>query len=161
MIPLWSLKLQMLWCHWPQVICSCRGYHFWVVGRVLASPKFLPTDSDLCSSRIRSTDRNRKYPSSFAAILKPRFRTTWLRFSSRPLFRTRARNPVGPRPGDWHVCLQNKSSHQVPESGDTFQQLAFLRAIYHYMTNTTKQQPTYQLFQYIMRQKNQLVNPPT
>ena len=29
----------------------------------------------------------------------PVFGTTWLRFSSRPLFRTRARNPVGPRPG--------------------------------------------------------------
>ena len=28
--------------------------------RVLASPKFLPTDSDLCSSRIRRTDRNRR-----------------------------------------------------------------------------------------------------
>ena len=30
------------------------------VTRVLASPKFLPTDSDLCSSRIRRTDRNRQ-----------------------------------------------------------------------------------------------------
>ena len=28
--------------------------------RVLASPKFLPTDSDLCSSRIRRTDRNHR-----------------------------------------------------------------------------------------------------
>ena len=34
------------------------------------------------------------------------------------------------------------------------------KAIYHYVTNTTKQQPTYQLFQNIMRPKNQLVNPP-
>ena len=34
------------------------------------------------------------------------------------------------------------------------------KAIYHYMTNTTKQQPTYQLFQNTMRPKNQLVNPP-
>ena len=28
--------------------------------RVLASPKFLPTDSDLCASRIRRTDRPRR-----------------------------------------------------------------------------------------------------
>ena len=34
------------------------------------------------------------------------------------------------------------------------------KAIYHYVTNTTKQQPTYTLFQNIMRPKNQLVNPP-
>ena len=34
------------------------------------------------------------------------------------------------------------------------------KEIYHYVTNTTKQQPTYQLFQNIMRPKNQLVNPP-
>ena len=38
--------------------------------------------------------------------------------------------------------------------------IAIPKAIYHYMTNTTKQQPTYQLFQNIMRPKNQLVNPP-
>ena len=30
------------------------------LARVLASPKFLPTDSDLCSSPIRRTDRNRR-----------------------------------------------------------------------------------------------------
>ena len=34
------------------------------------------------------------------------------------------------------------------------------KAIYHYVTNTTKKQPTYTLFQNIMRSKNQLVNPP-
>ena len=34
------------------------------------------------------------------------------------------------------------------------------KAIYHYMTNTTKQQPTYKLFQNIMRPKKQLVSPP-
>ena len=28
--------------------------------RVLASPKFLPTDSDPCSTQIRHTDRNRR-----------------------------------------------------------------------------------------------------
>ena len=65
-------------------------------------------------------------------------------------------------PCDWHLCLQNKSSHQVPECGDTFQvpTIGIPKAIYHYMTNTTKQQPTYQLFQNIMTPKNQLVNPP-
>ena len=39
-----------------------------------------------------------KHPSSVAAILKPRFRDYVTPFSSRPRFRTRARNPVGPRP---------------------------------------------------------------
>ena len=34
------------------------------------------------------------------------------------------------------------------------------KAIYHYVTNTAKQQPTYQLFQNIIRPKNQLINPP-
>ena len=58
------------------------------------------------------------------------------------------------------LCLQNKSSHQVPESCGHLPTIGIPKAIYHYMTNTTKQQPTYQLFQNIMRQKNQLVNPP-
>ena len=57
-------------------------------------------------------------------------------------------------------CLQNKSSHQVPESCGHLPTIGIPKAIYHYMTNTTKQQPTYQLFQNIMRPKNQLVNPP-
>ena len=35
----------------------------------------------------------------------PVFVTTWLRFSSRPRFRTRARNPVGPQPGYWRILL--------------------------------------------------------
>ena len=34
------------------------------------------------------------------------------------------------------------------------------KAIYHYMTNTTKQQPTYKVFQNIMRPKKRLVSPP-
>ena len=38
--------------------------------------------------------------------------------------------------------------------------IAIPKAIYHYMTNTTKQQPTYKLFQKIMRPKKQLVSPP-
>ena len=57
------------------------------------------------------------------------------------------------------LCLQNKSSHQVPESCGHLPTIGIPKAIYHYMTNTTKQQPTYQLFQNIMRPKNQLVNP--
>ena len=32
------------------------------------------------------------------------FGTTWLRFSSRPRFQTRARNPVGPPPA-WHLAV--------------------------------------------------------
>ena len=58
------------------------------------------------------------------------------------------------------LCLQNKSSHQVPESCGHLPTIGIPKAIYHYMTNTIKQQPTYQLFQNIMRPKNQLVNPP-
>ena len=44
---------------WPHV---CLLQLCWLVAtcRVFASPKFLPTDSDLCSSRIRRTDRNRR-----------------------------------------------------------------------------------------------------
>ena len=62
--------------------------------------------------------------------------------------------------GSMWLCLQNKSSHQVPESWGDLPTIGIPKAIYHYMTNTTKQQPTYQLFQNIMRPKNQLVNPP-
>ena len=54
--PAWTTH----WCvHCPTTLhavpaCSTLPH------RVLASPKFLPTDSDLCSSRIRRTDRNRR-----------------------------------------------------------------------------------------------------
>ena len=55
---------------------------------------------------------------------------------------------------------KTKSSYQVPESWGHLPTVGIPKAIYHYMTNTRKQQPTYQLFQNIMRPKNQLVNPP-
>ena len=58
------------------------------------------------------------------------------------------------------LCLQNKSSHQVPGKWGHLPTIGIPRAIYHYVTNTTKQQPTCKLFQNIMRPKNQLVNPP-
>ena len=57
-----------------------------------------------------------------------------------------------------HVTVFTK--HQVPESCGHLPTIGIPKAIYHYMTNTTKQQPTYQLFQNIMRPKNQLVNLP-
>ena len=39
----------------------------------------------------------------------PVFGTTWLRFSSRPRFRTRARNPVGPQPVD-HILPDHNAA---------------------------------------------------
>ena len=43
----------------------------------------------------------------------PVFGTTWLRFSSRPQFRTRARNPVGPRPGMVSTCRQVEEESEI------------------------------------------------
>ena len=51
----WSLGLNELMRFYG---IGLRAISQWA--RVLASPKFLPTDSDLCSSRIRRTDRNRR-----------------------------------------------------------------------------------------------------
>ena len=67
--------------------------------------------------------------------------------------------PVSWAPCDWHLCLQNRAHIRFQKVGH-LPTIGIPKAIYHYVTNTTKQQPTYQLFQNIMRPKNQLVNPP-
>ena len=73
--------------------------------------------------------------------------------------------PVSWAPCDhvmWLAPMFTKQrSNQVPESGDTFQQSAFLRQFtIMWRTLQSSNIPPYQLFQNIMRPKNQLVNPP-
>ena len=45
------------------------------------------------------------------------FGAVWLRFSSRPRFQTRARNPVGPRPGNTQFAYLNLRRASLNSSG--------------------------------------------
>ena len=62
------------------------------------------------------------------------------------------------------LCLHNRTHIRFQKEGTPpgghLPTIGIPNAIYHYMTNTTKQQPTYKLFQNIMRPKKQLVSPP-
>ena len=76
-----------------------------IVGKTYQTYNSLPPcqEIDISYHKLSQNDNFvSRYPSSVATILKLLFLgTMWLRFSSRPWFRTRARNPVGPRPDDF------------------------------------------------------------
>ena len=79
--------------------------------------------------------------------------TFWVRV---PDFSLETIDSIGiPMPGaqcDWHVCLQNKSSRQIPESGvwGHLPTVGLSKTVYHCVMKTTKQQLTYKLFQHIV-----------
>ena len=80
-----------------------------IVGKTYQTYNYLPPHQEIdislsCHKLSENDNFVSKYPSSVADILKLRFCDHVTPISSRPRFWTRARNPVGPRPGSRMTC---------------------------------------------------------